>query len=230
MNIEKTRRGLQLISGLSNHYTIDVESFTLIPISKSHKIKVNQLIKLIDEIIDSAIIALPKQMDFLCLLKKARVSLSNYTRAKLDSERIIARIDNCCSRFEHKLIMCIEEIPSLLESSIQTSINSEFDAMLVIQSASNTPSKSPSPDVGSVPFTPPSSPRHSNDIAVEIPCTDNNLIHFSTIIPYFSTFDNRRLYRLAETQPFQGKVPAFMKLLTTNKPVMATPSYLEPVD
>ena len=66
MNIEKTRKGLQLIAGLSDHYTIDFDSFTLTPITKSYKIKSTQLVKLIDEIVDSAITALPKQMDFLC--------------------------------------------------------------------------------------------------------------------------------------------------------------------
>src|ERR1700738_1577078 len=109
MDIEKTRRGLQLIAGLSNHYTIDIATFSLIPISKSYKIPTTQLIKLIDEIVDSAITALPQQMDFPCVLKKARLGLGNYNRFKLDNERIIARIDNSCSRFEHRLIMCIEE-------------------------------------------------------------------------------------------------------------------------
>jgi len=246
MNIEKTRKGLQLIAGLSDYYVIDVETFTLIPIGKSHKIQSKQLIILINEIIDSAITALPKQMDFLCLLKKARTALANYNRCKLDSDRLLARIDNCCSRFEHKLIMTIEEIPSLLESVIKTSINSDFDAMLIAQSTSNTPSKtpskSPSPDIGSVPFTPPSSPRQFsplvNDLANELPIetaiSGNNFIHFSTIIPHFSTFDNRRLYRMAETQAFHGRIPAFMKLITTDnsyRKIIPVPlQYLEPVD
>ena len=135
--------------------------------------------------------------------------------------------------------MCIEEIPSLLESSIKTSINSDFDAMLIAQSASNTPSKSPSPDICSVPYTPPSSPRQLSSVFADSPVeptiTDNNFIHFSTVIPYFSTFDNKRLYRMAETQTFQGRIPAFMKLITTNKIMTnnitsAGSQNLEPVD
>jgi hypothetical protein len=208
MDIQKVRKGLQLISGISAKYTIDTETMTLVPVTNKRPMFGSTLLPILEETIDAAIVHLPKQIDVLCLLKTARIGLLNIRQYLLDKsskrsplsfggfltssssisnkttkiDRLVTRIDNSCSRFEHRLIFAIEQIPQFLESELSTSITSDYDSMLIVQSSNQssnqssshssnqTPNKTPNktpPQINSVPLTPPSSPRRLSNMEVE---------------------------------------------------------------
>lgn len=183
---EKVRRQLELLAGITPRYTLNVTGSTISLVARSGVISSTRrylygenrmkTIETIEKIIDDGIQLLQREIFVLHLLKRAKEGIDNLKKTYPHDDEINKRLDNCllrienvCTRFEKRLIHCIEQIPLVLEELTPNGLTME-SAGRVIQSHGQTPDKTPEQrshiqtPLRSQITTPPSSPRHHSNL------------------------------------------------------------------
>jgi len=156
IGIQKLREHLELLSKITPKHTLNVTTMTIVP-HNSYMGAVKRLwfrenrektIDTIERIIDTAIVNLPREFDLFMLIKNAKNGIHNlketYENDMDIKERIelcLTRIDNVCTRFEHRLITNIEQIPIIIATELASQVNlNEYDDVVLVR---QTPISSP---------------------------------------------------------------------------------------
>jgi len=156
IGIQKLREHLELLSKITPNHTLNVTTMTIVPhntymgAAKRLWFRENRekTIDTIEKIIDTAIVNLPREFDLFILIKNAKNGIHNLKETygndqdiKLRIESCLTRIDNVCTRFEHRLITNIEQIPIIIATELASQVNlNEYDDVVLVR---QTPISSP---------------------------------------------------------------------------------------
>jgi hypothetical protein len=147
--MDKLGRDLDVLAQIAPNCTLNIKTMTPIKhhswigATKRLLFRENRdkTITTIEEIVDMAISNLPRDIDLLFRLKRARSGLVHLKETYSDDDTIKTRLDSCLTRldnvttrFERRLITSIEEIPDLLSRELVTSANEhEYDNLVLVR-------------------------------------------------------------------------------------------------
>jgi hypothetical protein len=147
--MDKLRKDLDALAKLGPKQTLNIKTMT--PINHRSFIGATQrllwrenrdkTIATIEQIIDQAIVNLPRDIDLIVRLKQARTGINNLKETYSDDATVqnvlancLSRIENVATRFERRLITSIEQIPDLLARELVTQTNEhEYDGLILVR-------------------------------------------------------------------------------------------------